>query len=242
MLHIMFCDDDKDYILYMQKMVNEILEEESVKIYEYYSGEEMCEKIEEADECDLLFLDMQMPGMDGDEAAKYFREKFPDAVLVFCSGAVTPTTKSFEAEAYRYILKGDPDEVLLKKLKDIMNKVVSVKALSYIAFEDKSGKHVLKVNDIAYVEIVLRGCEINLKKDKDGIRTKIKINKRLTEINEILKDYRFAYSHKSFLVNLELVITVGKTMLELRDGTELPISKQKSKEFKEAYLRYAINK
>jgi len=35
---------------------------------------------------DLLIVDVQMPGINGNETARQFRKQFPDTVLVFCSG------------------------------------------------------------------------------------------------------------------------------------------------------------
>lgn len=44
---------------------------------------------------DCLILDVAMPGMDGNETARDFREQFPDTLLVFCSGVCVPTVESY---------------------------------------------------------------------------------------------------------------------------------------------------
>ncbi len=238
MFHIVLCDDDRDFISYMEKMINKVLfDMEEAVFHEYASGKEMMDSLKEDSECDLLILDMQMPEMDGDDTAKLFRKKFADAVLVFCSGAVSPTTKSFEAEPYRYLMKSSSDEEMLEKLKDIIKKVAYKRAHSYITINDKTAKYVLKVRDIAYVEIIKRGCEINFNKVQNRERTKLKVNKNMAEMRELLKEYRFASPHKSFLVNFEHILNIGSTTLELSDGTTLAISKYKVKAFRQSYLK-----
>lgn len=243
MLDVILCDDDREFILHMERLIKEIAKnaEEPYKIIfrEYYSGEELLAGISDVKNCDLLILDMQMPGMDGDETASRFREVFDDAVLVFCSGEMEPTTKSFKADAYRYLRKQGAYEDFMEDLKASLDKAVHKKAHSKVVIEDKQGIYVIKISDIMYVEIADRGCEIHLNTKSDKKRDSIKINKKMTEMQKLLKDYRFASPHKSYYVNLEYVFSVDNTQLTLMSGAIISISKYKAKEFKQAYLKYA---
>ena len=88
MYNIAICDDSKQYITYIKKVMNEAREnmDMELRVYEFSSGEELVRNLENDIIYDLLILDMCLGGMDGNETARIFRKKFPYAVLVFCSG------------------------------------------------------------------------------------------------------------------------------------------------------------
>ena len=81
---------------------------------------------------DLLILDMELGGIDGDETARLFRDKLKDAVLVFCSGVRTPTVKSFKVTPYRYLLKSYSDVQFVSELKEILEEVGKKSKEEYI--------------------------------------------------------------------------------------------------------------
>ena len=85
MYHIAICDDSREYISYIKSMLDEAKGDKNIdfKIYEFMSGEELVLNLDRGIDYDLLILDMQLGGMDGDEAAEIFRKKFPYAVLAF---------------------------------------------------------------------------------------------------------------------------------------------------------------
>lgn len=242
MYHIIICDDDRPSISRLKRLIQEIITEvfllDTVVFYEYLSGKEMIDSVSSINECDLLMLDMKMPDMDGDDTAKCFRKMFPNAVLVFCTGEVMPSVRSFEAEPYRYLLKGYNDEEMLEKLKDIINKMIDRKKHTHVFIEDKKEKYFLRVSDIAYVEIKDRGCNIYFIKDEKSKNDFIHVNKTITKLKTVFSEYHFAVPHKSFLVNLEHILTVKKEMLILEDGQTLAIASKKAKEFRQEYMKY----
>lgn len=95
MFKVAICDDDKNY----RRIVKETVRRYSSNIGEivfdeYSSGEELLADIYQMH--NLLFLDIQMAEMDGNEAAKEFRTANKSAVLVFCTNYQEPTTESFK--------------------------------------------------------------------------------------------------------------------------------------------------
>lgn len=76
MYHIAVCDDDKMFVEYIEKIIKKSWnkDEKELKFYEYSSGEELINQMTDIVQYDLLILDMQLGGMDGDETAKLFRK------------------------------------------------------------------------------------------------------------------------------------------------------------------------
>lgn len=121
MYNIAICDDEGIFIDYMKKMLNTSADDKhSFRFYEFHSGEDLISSVNDGLNIDLLILDMELGGMDGDETAQRFREKQKESVLVFCSGVRAPSVISFRATPYRYLLKSYSDEQMIKELKEIL--------------------------------------------------------------------------------------------------------------------------
>lgn len=125
MYHVAICDDDKVFISYIRKILIQAkgTNQYQFSIYEFYSGEELVNGLDTNMHLDLLILDMELGGIDGDETARRFRKKFKDAVLVFCSGVRAPTVKSFKVTPYRYLMKSYSDRQFVCEMKEILTEV-----------------------------------------------------------------------------------------------------------------------
>lgn len=94
MYKIAICDDDKRY----RKTIREIIEhknslpENEIRFYEYESGNELLKHTDILHE--LVFIDIRMPGLDGNQTALKLRNYNKDAVLIFCSSYFEPTVDS----------------------------------------------------------------------------------------------------------------------------------------------------
>lgn len=94
MYKIAICDDDKRY----RKTIREIVEHENslheneIRFYEYESGNELLKHTDILHE--LVFIDIRMPGLDGNQTALKLRNYNKDAVLIFCSSYFEPTVDS----------------------------------------------------------------------------------------------------------------------------------------------------
>lgn len=74
MYHIGICDDDPIFIKYIKRLFREVQRE--IEFYEYLSGEALIQDMQMRESYDLLILDMQLPGMDGNETAKSLENSF----------------------------------------------------------------------------------------------------------------------------------------------------------------------
>lgn len=99
------CDDSAADRYLVSQMLRKTAEDMGipVRIYEYTSGEELMKDIFTTH--DILFLDIQMQGMDGRETAGKFRAQNKNAVLAFVTGVIMPTPDMFRVYPYRYLLK-----------------------------------------------------------------------------------------------------------------------------------------
>lgn len=229
MYYVGICDDDPIFIKYMKRLFGEFHQE--IEFYEYLSGEELIHDMQKRETYDLLILDIQMPGMDGNETAKEFRKQFSGTLLVFCSGVCMPTVKSFEATPYRYWLKEYAEEQMLREIEQVLCKMEKSRVLPYILGKKENQLVKLSPEAIFYIAIAKRGTLLYCGDSEERFRS----SKKLEDLYEQLKEFGFAYAHNSYIVNLRHVAVVGPKELEFVNGEKLSISRARAKEFKKAF-------
>ena len=100
-------------------------------IDKYLSGDEL---IASGSKPDILFLDIQMPGMDGMETAKMLRQDNENMILIFVTAAEEYVFQAFDVGAFHYLVKPFSDE----KLKEVVTKAVhNIKRSSRLEKDEK---------------------------------------------------------------------------------------------------------
>ena len=165
---------------------------------------------------DILFLDVDMPGLSGLELIQLI-DDLPTRV-VFTTAHLEYAVKAVETIASGYLLK----PVQAEDLQRIIKKIKVEKASSMAEFSltgkipvaDADGIELILCDDIIYLKSDSNYCELKL----TGNRKKV-ASKTLKYFEEILPSSQFFRIHKSYLINIHQV----KKYLK-RDGGELLMS------------------
>lgn len=239
--HIAVCDDDPAYIKYAKELFLQGKEnKEELVFYEYISGEELLKHLETVEKYDLLFLDVQLSGMDGNATARKFREKFPDSLLVFCSGVYLPTPESFEVLPFRYLLKSYSKDRMGEELKQIFRQMRKMKPMPLLFGKRDHKNYRIPLVYVEYIEITRRGSVIHTYEDGEAFA--YFSNVRIAEHYSNLRNFGFAYAHSSYIVHLNSISNITSTEFELISGARLSISRSHSRIFKEKFADYVSQK
>ena len=161
MYKIAICDDDKNYREKIEKVIETegILPKSEIRFYEYESGKELLENADILH--DLVFMDMRMPGLDGNKSVLKLREYNRAAILVFCSGYFEPTPDSINiGQPFRYIMKDLHDRSLKREIPAILSKV-KLHCGDYSVTVTSAGRVIrIYTEDILYICLAKRGCSI----------------------------------------------------------------------------------
>lgn len=238
MYKVAICDDDKRYRKIIRKIVeNEnTLPENEIRFYEYESGDELLKHTDILHE--LVFIDIRMPGLDGNQTALKLRQYNKDAVLVFCSNYFEPTVDSINfGQPFRYIMKDPHDISLRQEISAIMAEVKRRFLKDYAVTVTSAGKVTrIHVENILYVSRAKRGCEMCIAKEEE--KEVIHCKESFAELCEQLKEQGFAQAHYSYIVNLGKVEGLEKGVLRLKCGVEMNVSRAKKEEFTGALFNY----
>lgn len=191
---------------------------------------------------DCLFLDIEMPTMDGFQLLKKIERK--DFAVVITTAYNEYAIKALKNQAIDYLLKpidSDDLEETLSRIKNYYSKTSSTSKFDKIlsSFNEKfnrrkitistDGKLVfLEESEILFVESDGNYCSIHTTNNK-----KIVITKKLKEVNTLLPDDHFFRIHNSFIINLnkikEFLKSDGYVILE--NNHRVPVSRQKKSDF-----------
>ncbi len=195
---------------------------------------------------DCLFLDIEMPTMDGFQLLEKLDKK--DFAIVITTAYNEYAIKALKNEAIDYLLKPvDSDD-----LEETLNRIKShhVKNNSHEKFEqilsnfnkkfkkrkitiNTDGKLIfLEESEILFVESDGNYCSIHTTNNK-----KIVVTKKLKEINLLLPEEHFFRIHNSFVINLnkikEFLRSDGYVIIE--DNHKIPVSRQRKSDFLEKF-------
>lgn len=244
-IRTMIVDDDP----LSRRRTRALLEEdEEIEIVaECGDGEEGVERIL-GERPDLLFLDVEMPKLDGfGVVEKVGAERMP--VVVFASAHVEYALRAFEAYALDYLLKPFADdrfEVALERAKQqvrVRNPGVDPRMHALVEYlRDREPQRASYPEVLAIKAggqyVLVRAEEIDWI-EADGNYAKLQvqksprlINKTLTELEtKILDPAHFVRIHRSTIVNLSRIASIeplfhGELSVALRDGTRLVCSRR----------------
>lgn len=252
MFRIGICDDSEEDRKIIRKLILSVpCCPKEVIFYEYHSGEELLRDMNK--DHNLVFIDMQMEGMNGQETAEGFRDFNKQAVLVFCTGIVLPTTEAFKVQPFRYIMKYFGKEQLKDEMTEIIDEMLRKEKIFYLtAVQD--GKVVkVRSDDIIYACIYKRLTRIYLTKEGEKRISMLRDNdnnkkieiickRSLQDVYSELRDFGFEYAHNSYIVNFQYVIRLEDKYIKVESGIELNLSRSKKMNFDKRFSEYLGSK
>lgn len=200
---------------------------------------------------DVVFLDIEMPHMNGFDMLEQFDKLTFD--VVFCTAYDQFAIKAFKYSALNYLLKPVDPEDLKETIRRIEEKKASPSkeqiellfqnirqsskpAPQRIALTSGDGMIFVPTQDILYCQAESNYTSVVLTGGK-----KILVSKVLKEIDETLSGPDFFRVHNSYLINLNHIkkyVRGEGGYIIMDDGANISISRNKRQEFMEQFSKF----
>ncbi len=204
-------------------------------ISDFATGEEL---LAAERDFDIIFLDIQMEGIGGIEAARNLRQRNVDVVLVFITGIKEYVFDAFDVSAFHYLLKPIEEKKFMEVLGRAAEEVGKRKGQreQQIFIRTKNQGYTLNLSSILYIES--RGKKVEI---------------HTTNMDEIIEAYatmdelagqlggNFYRCHRGYLVNMAHIVRYDNDSIFLSDGGKVYLTRKKHNEFVKAYMWYLQN-
>lgn len=229
-MKIAVCDDEKLYRDQLTKYLNIYYKSLDILIEAFSSGEELLEKFNANHNAyELVFMDIEMKKADGISTSRQIREYNQNVIIIFLTSHAEYAPEGYEVDAFRFLLKPVNENKLIHALKDVHDEMDRNKKL---LIKDLDREVLLRCRDIVYLEA--QNVNVTIR----TVESVFTIRKTLMNMEKDLQGPVFYKPHRSYLINLEYVTDYSNKSITMETGENIPLSRNKSGEFKEALLMY----
>ncbi len=202
-----------------------------IQLRTFLSGEDL---LNYDGQIDILFLDIQMKGMDGLETARKLRADKFRGFLIFITVLKEMVFQSFEVQAYDYLVKPVDEKQFGKTMERLYTSMQNASEGNLLVQQGYERRIVPK-DEIVFCEIIDRKIYLNLTSGEV-----VDYYERIENLESKL-DSHFFRCHRSYLINLKHLKGYKNGTAYMDNGKEVPVSRLRSKEFSSVVLQYMKN-
>lgn len=240
MIRAIVIDDER---LARQELKNTLQQFDNIQIVAESGKPEEALELIEKENPDLIFLDIQMPGMNGFEMLNEIDGKAPE--VIFVTAYDEYALKAFEVNALDYVMKPVEESRLHEAVEKIAKRIAKKKVESEA--QENDGK--LELHDQVFLKDGEKCWFVELEKirlfESEGNYVRVYFNesrplilKSLNALTDRLSEKYFFRASRKHIVNLRWIEKVetwfnGGLLVILKDGTKVEVSRRQSVKLKE---------
>lgn len=184
-------------------------------------------------ECyDLVFMDIELPGMNGMDGARRLREIDPVVTLIFITNMAQFAVQGYEVSALDYLVKPVAYQNFAIKMRRALDTIGKMDCKRVVVY-GKTEMHSMSIQEILYVEV--QGHHLLFHKTNGEV---IDACGALSDLEEQLGGFGFSRCNTCYLLNMKYITKVYALNVLLSDGTELQISRRRKKDFVNEFTVY----
>lgn len=225
---VAICDDEKIFRDELKSSIFRYKAEHRlhIDVYEYATGDGL---LNSGKTFNIIFLDYQMPGIDGLETARILRSKNLSCCIIFVTSFPQFMLDSFEVQPFRFLIKPIADS----QIDSLMTAYIrQQKLLAPLIVINDGEQLIIPSKDILYLEGDGKYCTVRT------MNRTYHSSKTLAQVHSLLPQHCFYRSHKSYVVNLHSIQSFDKEMVTLTNGELAKIGRNKIAEFKRVYMQF----
>lgn len=229
-MRLAMCDDEKKFLDELKGLIAKSYPDiEKLCISEFDSGEQFLSQFK-ANQFDVIILDIEMKKLTGLQVAEKIRETDKFVIIAFLTSHQEFATSGYEVNAFRYLLKGQPEHMYIKQLRSIFNEYHQ----THMTFPVQTSNNVfnISVSDILYFEIFKRTVVLHTTTDK------YQFNGKLSEIEEDERLVNFIKPHKSYYVNLAYIDNIEPSEIIMKNGDKIPLSRNSKQSVTDKFISF----
>lgn len=239
MIHIAVCDDDLPTTELLEELIlnSQNVLSEKINVSIFYSGESFTKAIQNNCPFDIVFMDIEMDGIDGIRVGHMLRKNDENDIvqLIYISSHEEYHIQLFDVQPSGFIRKPIEQDLFKDKLILAIQKAIRKQQQgkkNLLPIKQKGKEVLIPFRDILYLESNTRKVLIYTKSDE------IEYYSTLNEEEKKLPCGDFIRIHQSYIINFYYIREIYNRKVVLVTGKELPISEKNSLSVKKNYLKF----
>lgn len=230
MYHIAIVEDERNFTTQLQEFLTQYQKENNVafKVTTFGDGAEILAGYQQI--YDIILLDIEMPKVNGMEAAEQIRRLDAEVVLMFITNMASYAIRGYEVGALDFVMKPINYYTFSMKLTRALKRVKQ-KEQQQILISVSDGVKKFGVNQIFYVEVQSRLLHYHTDEGEYVVRG------TMQSVEQMLAPFPFVKCNHWYIVNLMHVSEVRKNIVVV-GGHELEISRRNRTAFLKALTEY----
>lgn len=228
LIHIAICDDESVFLKSFQNILKEQLKILNIEytITCYSNGREFLKEIASFD---AVFLDIDMPEMNGMEVAMYINQNYPMPIL-FLTAHDELVYSSIQFQPFRFIRK-DYINSELEEAVYALNEHIRMQSQNHsIYLHTSKGYIMMSIKDVKYAEIYDHLIKIHTTEGEV-----YKCYGKLSDYEKQWEQFGFIRTHKSYLVNGWCIYSIRGNAVILDGGKEILLSRRRETAVREKF-------
>lgn len=230
MIHIAIIEDSKTDALRIQEYLKRYASEQDQHFKISYFPEAVSFLEDYQPIYNIIFMDIDLPNMNGMTAARKLREFDSNVILIFSTNLTNYAIKGYEVNALDYMVKPIDYYSLAMKLKRALANIEMERG-SHITISQKNGMVRLLISEIHYVEIITHQLIYHTKQGTYETRDTIR------NAETMLSPHHFFRCSNSYLINLKYVTAFQGGIVTIGEDC-ISISRPRKKAFVQALTDY----
>ena len=228
-MKIAICDDERIFTDIFREKLEMTAEKCGIEctVSAFLNGAEMISML---NRFDAVFLDVDMPGLSGEETAEYIIGSEKTLPIIFVTNHDDFVFSSFRYRPFGFLRKRYIDSELEDIIKRLDKYLTEIERC--YTFNSYNKLISVRLNDINYIEVY--GHETLVHTANAVLTT----SKALSVIEKELSEYGFIRTHKSYIVNTRYIFSVERNSIILSNGENLPVSRTKLTDVKQMMIKF----
>lgn len=230
-MRILICDDEPQVVEQLQNLIEDYFKSIHLTYPDlacFYDGNDL---LADKGSKDILFLDVEMPGMDGIQAGSILKKENQNLIIFIVTSHFRYLDDAMRFHVFRYLNKPIQINRFARNMKEALELYSAVSCK--LPIETKKGVYTLPASSVVAVEagskqVIVHTLEGNF----------ISIH-NIQYWVELLPAKRFFQTHRSFIVNFEHVQNFDHSLVYVSNcNTPVYLTRRKYTDFKTAYFMY----
>jgi two-component system, LytTR family, response regulator len=182
---------------------------------EYESGGKALAALERSP-ADLLFLDIEMPGMDGFDLLAALAQSSPR--VIFVTAHEEHALRAFDVHALDYLLKPIDDDRFHEAVRHVVGR--PSEPLRHLVVPEKGRLRVVPVDEVESIEAEEKYVRVHSRYGAHLLR------RAISDLERVLDSQRFVRIHRGAIVNARAIATFRNDSVVLESGRQVPVSRR----------------